>query len=56
MVCAPRPSATPITPAEATIGPRLKPSSLRIMVIVINQITPFNAERRTVPAVRARSR
>ena len=54
-VCAPKPSATPMTPADAMTGPRLNPNSPRIIPNAIIQIAALNVELNTVPIVRARS-
>ena len=54
-VCAHRPSATSITPAEAISGPRFKPNSAKIIKIATNQIAPFNVDFKTVLVVFARS-
>ena len=54
-VCAPSPSATPITPADAMTGPRLNPNSPRIIPNAMIQIAALNVELNTVPIVRARS-
>ena len=54
-VCAPRPSATPTTPADAISGPKSKPNSPNAIAIAMIQIATFNVADRTPPIVLARS-
>jgi hypothetical protein len=52
---APKPRATPAMPAPAMSGPRATPSSPRIMMTAIVQMTVVAIERRTRPRVWARA-
>ena len=52
---APKPMATPAMPAPAMSGPRFTPSSPRMMVTAIVQMTALAMPRNTVPSVRARA-
>ena len=54
MFCAPKPSATPATPALASSGPRLKLNSPSTIRIASTQITTISAVDRAPVKVVAR--